>query len=267
MKNQSGKVITVFLVIFSILLVSSTAISIFLFQKEREFRKAAESNLSISRSNEAQFQAQLKEAEKQVALLQEKNKEADEKINSLLDELELEKGLREELKTEAKSLREALQQHDQVKEQLRQELTRQLTQSQERIKTLETKLAEEMGRGKEFQDLSTQLQNKIQQMETQMTSAPTAAEPDQVNLETIVVRPEEGEGKVLTVDGENEFVIVDLGERDGIASGDIMSIFRDNQYLGDVKVNRVQSEMSAADFIPPLSAKQVSKNDRVTRKQ
>jgi len=273
MKNSSGKVMTVFLVIFSILLVSSTAISIFLFQKEREFRKAAETDLEQIQSREAKAQTELQEAKKQIALLEEKNKEADEKINSLLDDLELEKGLREQLKAETQTLKDSLATEAQGKEQLRQELTRQLEESQERVKSIEAKLAEEMNRTKEFETLSSQLQEKVKQLENQASpqgaSTPAAdSRVGQVDLETIVVRPEDtGEGRILTIDDENEFVILNLGEKDGITTGLVMSIYHGDEYLGDVKVNRVQSEMSAADFIPPLSAKNVNKNDRVIRKQ
>ncbi len=272
MKDNFGKVMTVFLVIFTILLISSTAISIFLFQKEREFRKDAEADLQVFKTREASLQAELEQAKKQVALLQENNKEADERINSLLDDLELEKGLREELKSEVSKLRDSLQTESAGKDQIRQELNRQLTESQERLKTLEASLTEEKNRRQEFETLSVQLQEKVKQLESQavpgVSGVPPAAEGENVDLEPIVVRSEEsGEGRILTVDNDNEFVIVDLGEKDGVSAGTVMSIYRGEEYLGDVQVNRVQSEMSAADFIPPLSAKGVSKNDRVIRKQ
>ena len=71
----------------------------------------------------------------------------------------------------------------------------------------------------------------------------------------------------MTVDTENQFVIVNLGQKDGIAEGTTLSIFREQEYVGDIKVTRVQPDMSAADFIPPLASQNISKNDRVVRKQ
>ena len=50
-----------------------------------------------------------KEVKKQNFLFQEKNKEADERINGLLDELDLEKGIREEMKLEQAKLKEQVE--------------------------------------------------------------------------------------------------------------------------------------------------------------
>src|SRR3989338_7060905 len=87
---------------------------------------------------------------------------------------------------------------------------------------------------------------------------------DAVNLDKIVVIPQGSpEGRVLTVDNSTEFIIVNLGEKDGVKSGNILSIYRGKDYLGDVKVTSVQPEMSAADIIPPFTSQQVRKNDQV----
>ena len=37
-------------------------------------------------------------------------------------------------------------------------------------------------------------------------------------------------------------------------------------YLGDIKVTRLQDEMSAADLLPPFSSQTVRKNDQVTKR-
>ncbi len=68
------------------------------------------------------------------------------------------------------------------------------------------------------------------------------------------------------VDGETEFVIVNLGANHGIKEDQILSISRGKDLLGDIKVTRVQPEMSAADFIPPLTGRQVRKDDSVVIK-
>ena len=129
-----------------------------------------------------------------------------------------------------------------------------------------------MNRAKELDTVAVQLQERIGQLETQLGIAPTGG--DQIHLEKIVVSPGsktekslKDEGRVLTVDAENEFVIVNLGQKDGISEGVVLSILRGEQYLGDVQVTRVQPEMAAADFIPPLASQNVNKNDRVIKKQ
>jgi hypothetical protein len=71
----------------------------------------------------------------------------------------------------------------------------------------------------------------------------------------------------LSVDKETEFLIFDLGAKSGVKQGDVMSVMRGDNYLGDIKVSRVQDEMSAADLIPPFSSRMVRKNDSVVPKQ
>ncbi len=71
------------------------------------------------------------------------------------------------------------------------------------------------------------------------------------------------EGRILSVDTETEFVIVSLGKMDGVKVGAVLSIFRGDDYVGDIRVTRLQPEMSAADLIPPFSIRSIKKNDQV----
>ena len=43
-------------------------------------------------------------------------------------------------------------------------------------------------------------------------------------------------------------------------------VSKQEEYVGDVRITRLQPEMSAADLIPPLSIKSVKKNDQVKAK-
>ncbi len=271
MRNSNGKVITIFLVIFAILLISLTAISMFFFQKEIERRKSSEASLDQITAQKIRLETDLTEAQKQAFVLEQKNKEADEKINSLLDDLELEKGLREEVKKENQELKASLEQEAKVKDELNSELDI----SQRRVQELEGQLAQEVSRRQEIENLSSQLQEHIKELESARAAGNVSTpQAEQVQLEPIVVAPSAPpvpvtgkEGKILTVDKDNDFIIVNLGERDGVAEGALMSIYKGDEYLGDVKVSRVQPAMSAADFVPPLSSQNISKSDRVVRKQ
>src|SRR3989338_5080213 len=99
--NSSGRVLVIFLVITAILLISLTAISLFFFQKETERRKLAESTLEEFQAQKAVLEKEFEELKKQNFLMEEKKKEAADRLHDLSDELELEKGLREEIKLEA----------------------------------------------------------------------------------------------------------------------------------------------------------------------
>ncbi len=306
--NSSGKVLVIFLVITAILMISLAAISLFFFQKETEKRKVAEANLEIAVSKKVELEGDLKESKKQNFLLQEKNKEANERINDLSDDLELEKGLREEMRLESASIAEQLKvlqeeketfaKEIEEKESLRQQLAADLSSSEEKVKELKAQLETEVERGQKLSDLYEQKQQEALKLEESIEEQKQSKNRDSsdvrireedfnsgIELEEIVVIPSEGnirnrgvessleqtvsvldavvQGRILSIDVETEFVIVSLGSRDGLAVGNILSVYRDENYMGDIKITRLQSEMSAADLVGPLSIQNIQKNDHV----
>ncbi|OGX08562.1 MAG: hypothetical protein A2Z88_06560 [Omnitrophica WOR_2 bacterium GWA2_47_8] len=275
--NNSGKVLTFFLVIIAIILVSVSGISVFFFLKEVELRKATEDNYERMKDQAIKLEVELKTAQNRMYVLEEKEKEADEKINGLMDEIELEQGLRDESKSEIETLKQSVEQEKQNYSALQAETDRLRNEKAE----LEKQVEIERGRYQELEARHQETLNKLEQFE-RSSPAPSENPPSSssgsktmskntgVTLAPIVVAsPEspEGAGRILSVDPDNDFFIFNLGQEDGLSEGMTVSIYRVNKYLGDGKVTRVQQSMSAADFIPPISARVVQKNDRVMIKQ
>ncbi|MEW5895463.1 MAG: hypothetical protein AB1650_06880 [Candidatus Omnitrophota bacterium] len=278
MGKNSGKAVTIFLVLIAIILVSLTAISVFLLIKQVQLRENAEHSLSQLQTAENALRAELAEVKKQKEILENKSKEAEAKIENLLEELDLAEGIRDEVKKENRELKDSMelltQENNEMKASMSEkeqeterrvsELQEQLNVSLERNKSLEEKRQE---LEKEFQ----QLKEKLQSLESAETPVPEAATEDlaaNVDLEKIVVSAGDGsEGQVISVDQEAAFVIINLGERHGINVGTELSIFKGDSYLGDVKVTRVLPEMSAADFISPLTSQDVGEGNLVKIKQ
>ena len=117
-------------------------------------------------SEKLELEEDLKEIKKQNFLLQEKNKEADERINDLSDELDLEKGLREEMRLESASIAEQLKALQEEKETfakeiedkkgLREKLAKNLEDSQGKVKKLKSQLEEALDRGMKLNELYQQ---------------------------------------------------------------------------------------------------------------
>src|ERR1035437_2684598 len=122
MINKAGKTLTIFVVLIIILLVSSTSIGFYLYHLEERLHKNVETQLDISRTEGLKLQAQLKEIQGQLALVEDKNKEADQKINNLLDERDLNEGLRTALKKENADLKEQMATLDMSKRKLKADL-------------------------------------------------------------------------------------------------------------------------------------------------
>src|SRR3989338_3876802 len=274
--NNSGKVLTIFIIIALILMLSLTAMFAFRFYQESELRKLAEVDLDQLKESEAKLQADLKEAKRQIYLLEEKSKESDESIENLTGEIDFQKGIKEEVQAENVTLKKAVEKTSQELSQLRDEFTTQLKDAEQKNSALQAKLDEELALSLDLRNKRAELEEKIKNYQIQLgeditminnSDSATMTEPPQVKLDPIVVRPMgDVQGKILTVDQDTQFIIFDLAEGEGVLEGSVMSVYRGNEYLGDIKVTRVQPEMSAADFIPPLTSQHVNKDDLVIPK-
>lgn len=78
-----------------------------------------------------------------------------------------------------------------------------------------------------------------------------------VELPPIIVRPENYNsvsgthspaGRVLAVNKENNFVVIDMGEESGIKPGDSFKIVRDNEEIAVIEVIQVRKSISACDI-------------------
>ena len=281
---KGGRTLLVFLILMIVLLVSGVSISLFMLQKETQTRQETERSVDDLTTRNTKFEAAIKEARKRVEMLEARNKDAEDRINSLMEEVDLEKGLNEKIKADNKKIRDDLETESRSKGELRQKLMKELEAIQLKLKEAEQQVQgrEQVvgGLNQKIADLEKRngdLEEKLKsftesgaakQVRSEIIPTPAQAAQDKVNLDRIVVTPESArEGHVLSVDPETEFLIFDLGVKSGIKQGDMMSVYRGKAYLGDVRVSRVQEEMAAAEFIPPFSSRKVRKNDQVVPKR
>lgn len=289
MFNKGGKTLTIFVLLIIVLLVCSTSIGFYLYHLEEGLHKAAENDLNSSRADAAKLQSQLKDVQSQLALVEDKKREDDQKINNLLDEQDLNEGLRNALKKENAKLKDQLDDIEKSKQKIKADLDDSVSKlsqfqdllkvSQEKNKELETRLAD-------LAQTNKNMESTIKELKTQMkpvapppvegqaatntdaipASGPVGADK-KIELDKIVVNPESNtKGHILSVDTDAEFVVFNLGITQGIKPDSVLSVYHGDEYLGDIKATRIQDEMSAADIIPPLSSKEIHKNDTVVLK-
>jgi chromosome segregation ATPase len=55
-------------------------------------------------------------------------------------------------------------------------------------------------------------------------------------------------GKVVNLNKENNFVVVDIGESQGIKVGNVLNVYRGNKYIARLEVIQVRKDISAADI-------------------
>ncbi len=272
MFNKAGKTLTIFIILTYILLISSTSIGFYLYHLEQRLHKSVETELGLNRADGLKLQAQLKDVQGQLALAQDKNKEADQKINNLLDEQDLNEGLRNALKKENTTLKEQMANIDKSKQKIKADLddsVTKLSQYQGLLKASQDKNKELEARFAALAQTNKGLEAKIakQQVAVEVVPPPGPSVKAKVELDKIVVNAQDGtKGHILSVDTDAEFVVFNLGLKQGVKPDDVLSVYREDEYLGDIKATRVQDEMSAADIIPPLLSKAIRKNDTVVLK-
>jgi hypothetical protein len=71
------------------------------------------------------------------------------------------------------------------------------------------------------------------------------------------------EGKVLVVNKEFNFVVVNLGSRDGLKAGARLALLRQDKAIGTAQVERVYENMSAANLITEEQKGKVQEGDTV----
>ena len=97
---------------------------------------------------------------------------------------------------------------------------------------------------------------------------PTQAGTGAAELEKIkvVVGPlgglNEASGKIIQVNPDWQFVVVDLGWHT-VNIGDVLGIYRGDQLIAKMKVERVQEQVAAASILPEYRTAEIAVNDRV----
>ena len=74
------------------------------------------------------------------------------------------------------------------------------------------------------------------------------------------------EGRVLVVNKEYGFIVINLGQKDNIAIADTFEVLRKEKKIGEVKVEEVRDTMSVATPVTKDMIKQVKEDDRILRK-
>jgi len=211
----------------------------------------------------------LNELEKENSDLQNRLKESESKLIALNGELEILK----------KSKDEAVSERDSLKEELKTESESRLNLAN-KLKDAEGELNSLQGQLKALESTKTELETKVKELENKTA---------EVNLEKIVVnspgessvpnqpagsKSEEAffvtsasEGKVLVVNKDNAFAVINLGEAEGLTLKDVFSVYREDKFLGDVEVEELREHMAIVGFLSSDLKNQIKENDRVVKKQ
>ena len=148
-----------------------------------------------------------------------------------------------------------------------QELQQDKEVVQNKLKSVETMLTDKIAQIDLFKEQLSAIQRGRTEASTaapaSQAAAVTGASADRgasVELAPIVVRPQDdmpsakanvavmNGGKVLAVNKENNFVVIDVGENQGTKIGDTFQILRNGQVIATVEAIQVRKDIAACDI-------------------
>lgn len=173
----------------------------------------------------------------------------------------------DEEKRKAELLAEELVKEKEKKELILAQLEEKDTIINDLLFELEGDKKEILGLKKGLEELQERLKlvmasrEALKKKATRALSKPTRGE---VSLEKIVVKAAPSlQGRVMVVNREFDFVILDLGKEDNLKVGAILSIYRQDKLIARVQVERVDEQLSAAAILPQWKNAEIKENDIV----
>jgi DNA repair exonuclease SbcCD ATPase subunit len=273
--TKIGKLILIALIIISLALAG---VVFALFQKEHAKNVSLQAQLEDAKTKQRMAETRLDESKKMVADLQAKLQDSQTQIDSLTADMQKEKDAKQQ----------ALMQIDQLKsdldnqKEMRAALEKKVTQAQDDVKKAQAQL-------KELEAKKTQLEDRVKELEA--GSKASGSKSTGVELGKIIVGPDTSPdisqataqvsqsapqensaansnltGKILVVNKEYNFAVINLGNKDGVTVGNVFSVYHKNKEVGDIKVEKVHDVMSAAGFVSADLKNKISEGDKVVLK-
>ena len=291
-RAKSPVLVLIVLVIVSLIFLGGT---FFLLQKEKNRSQTLQEELDDVKTRQRITETKLDDSKKMLSEMESKLKSAQDQITSLSAELQQEKAAKQESVAQLAQLKQDLDEQ----KTLRSDLENKFTQSQQDAQKMQAQLNELDAKKKELEIKIKDLESKTSGVELgkivvspeasaasvpQVTTKETAKEkakkqaaskksskqaaaaPDAINVPAQVAETG-SEGKVLVLNKEYDFAVINLGSKDGINVGDLFSAYHNNNYIGDLKIEKLHDSMAAAGFVTPDVKDKISEGDKIVKKK
>jgi len=266
MDRKDGILIPV-LIILIIISLALAAGGFYSYQNEHTKSIQLQAQIEGLNTRQRITENKLEETKKKAVEFQLKLQEANAQIDSLTNELAQEKSLRLEASNKLEQFKVDLEQQ----KVLRQDIENRLNQAQDDGKKIKEQI-------KVMQQQKAELEAKIKNLESissgvelgKVVVAPSPAlKPEKKSAapQKKSAAPQEKslEGKVMVVNKDYNFAVLNLGSKDGVNTGDEFSVYHVGKVIGVLKVEKVHESMAAAGF-PEELKNIISENDKVVQK-
>ncbi|MFH1854750.1 MAG: hypothetical protein ABH815_05500 [Candidatus Omnitrophota bacterium] len=127
-------------------------------------------------------------------------------------------------------------------------LEREIGYRDREIDKLKTALGEQASKARELRAEAYHSQAEVElppivlQRQAGDTASTRSGSLERINKET------ESLGKIVTVNRDHNFVVIDIGKQDGIRAGDVFNVLRGSLFIGTIEVMQTRDRIAAADI-------------------
>ena len=250
------------LVILLILALAASGGLFYFFQQERSRSSGLQAELQEIEIKQKVVEEELVSSRGKISRLEFNLREASLKIEELNQVLDKERILKNEAIVKMEELKVDLERQ----EALSAELEDRLSKAQKDMQKMNSQV-------RLMEARRIELESRMQELEVGTSG---------VELGKIVVSPDGStvasgspggavveqapavpEGKVLVINKDYNFAVINLGSKDGVAIGEIFSVYHSNKKIGDIKVEKIHDSMAAAGFVNNDLRKKIREGDKV----
>ncbi len=259
-------------------------------QKKAELEAKVEELENQLRKKEVERKEALQkklELEIKLAQTELKNKELERQLNYARRMLAILSRDFVKEKENRRAMKEILDKMEQENRLIKDKVVK-LTKSETYLEKRLSKAEEEKELLKRYlEDMDTAVRESIDQILTladkmkdmQVTSSKSLAKSQVVDLPPIVVGSTKSgatgveekvvntglrlEGKILSVNEPHNFVVIDLGKKDGVVEGMEFDVLRGDKQIARVRVRMLKDNVCAADIIKLYGSEEIKPGDRV----
>lgn len=274
---RKGTIILPVLIVLSSISLLLAGGLFYLYQKEHAQNIQLQEQLADLGQRQKLTEGKLEDAKKTASELTLRLQETNSKVDSLNNELAQEKSAFSDASNKIEQFKADLQQQQSVRQDLEKRLKAAFDegkQIKEQVRILQQQKTELEGKIKELEAGPEGVELGKVIVASEVVDDDVGKGKPQGSKEKTAAKPKEGkksakaaviEGKVMIVNKEFNFAVINLGSRDNINIGDEFAVSREGKYIGDLKVEKVHDSMSAAGFSPELKDF-IKENDKITQK-
>lgn len=265
--GQAGKMLVPLLGVLVALAIGVAATAIMLQIQERDKRLAKEREIVLILAERDDLKGQVEEIQRAKSRIEEELNSSRAELNAAQDKL-----------AQATSARDALAKSVDDRQKEVDRLTKDMEQARNERRSLASQIEEFSSERSALQQQLADLEKAKSDLESkvmQLSEKPT------VELDKIVVTNDLMDagggaamavsamsagpmnGQIVVVNRDYDFIVMNLGKKQGLSIGQEFTIVRGEQVLGRVKVEKIYDELSAAAILPDSRKDSIREGDTV----